>query len=144
MTHRLGFRGYVLAWAIGGFYLLMVITSPTEMIPFTKDVVVGIFGAANSAGEHVGEAREEYERDQLRQEVEAELRESGWQAPADGETPTTGEEQPTDDEDASRYYGPTDALPDSAGVLNNLRTVNRTIGDGLERHGLALDAGADQ
>ena len=77
----IGFKGYVLMWAFGIFYLLMVITSPTEMIPFTRDVVLGIVGAANSAGEGIGNAREDYERQQLRDELTEELQESGWTPP---------------------------------------------------------------
>lgn len=83
MTHRLGFRGYMIAWGAAVFYVLMVITSPTEMIPFTKDIVVGIFGAADAAGEGIGSAREDYERQQLKAELQAELRDEGWHAPPD-------------------------------------------------------------
>jgi hypothetical protein len=135
MTHRLGFRGYIALWAAGIFYTLMVITSPTEMIPFTKDIIVGIFGAANTAGEHVGEARDDYERQQLREELETELENSGWQPP-----PTTNEDgndgDESGDEDASGYDGP---LPHPDQVWDQLRTVNDTVAGQLDDHHLTLN-----
>ncbi|MCP4962538.1 MAG: hypothetical protein GY925_25110, partial [Actinomycetia bacterium] len=59
MGHRLGFKGWLLAWSVGIFYALMVLTSPTQVIPATMHLLAGIVGAADSAGDHVGDVHEE-------------------------------------------------------------------------------------
>ncbi len=150
MGHRLGFKGWLLAWSVGIFYVLMVLTSPTQVIPATMDLLAGIVGAADSAGDHVGDVHDEYERTRIAEEVRAEVcAELHADNPDDLEicigTVTTTDD--TNDEvsdgesdkiegDASRYHGPADALPDPTRVWRDLHRANDAAGDTLEDLGL--------
>jgi hypothetical protein len=104
MTHRLGFRGYVLLWAVAIFYVLMFLTSPTEVGPATVDLIKGIVGAADAAGEGVGQVHDDLQRqaleDDIRHQVEQELRDEGW---------TNPDSEPVE-QSSSRYHGPAEVL----------------------------------
>ncbi|MCP4962289.1 MAG: hypothetical protein GY925_23845 [Actinomycetia bacterium] len=153
MGHRLGFKGWLLAWSAGIFYVLMVLTSPTQVIPATMDLLAGIVGAANSAGDHVGDVHEEYERTRIAEEVRAEVcaelhpDNTNNLETCIGTLTTTDNTNPSDEAgdgvsvegDASRYYGPADALPAPGRVWRDLHWANDAAGDTLD--GLGLGAG---
>ena len=131
MTHRLGFRGYVLAWSVGIFYVLMLLTSPTEVAPATLAVIKGIVTTADAAGEGVGQVHQDIERHQLEQDIRAELETELRQQPVDNNRQPVEpgiESEPLPDgegegallditpvEGGSRYLGPTEGLPDYVG-----------------------------
>ena len=95
MMHRLGFKGYAMAWGAGVFYVLMFITSPTEVGPATVALVKGVVGAADAAGEGVGQVHDDLQREELEDKIRQEMIDNGWgpsiqseplnEAQADGE-----------------------------------------------------------
>ncbi len=132
MTHRLGFKGYMIAWAAGAFYVLMFITSPTEVAPATLAFIKGIVGAADAAGEGVGQVHDDLERqhleDQIREEVRVEVEQELLTDPTT--TPDIGSE-----EQGSRYLGPADALT-PARVWATLHNAETAVAERLDRRGL--------
>ena len=157
MTHRLGFRGYVLAWAVGIFYVLMLITSPTEVAPATLAVIKGIVTTADAAGEGVGQVHQDIERHQLEQDIRAELEAELRQQPADNsqqplkpdiesEPLPNGDQEgalpdTTPVDDRSRYLGPTDYLG-AEQVRETLQVVHAGVSHPLDQHQLAAGGGS--
>ena len=155
MTHRLGFRGYVLAWSVGIFYVLMLLTSPTEVAPATLAVIKGIVTTANAAGEGVGQVHHDIERHQLEQDIRAQLEAELQEQSADNSQPPGADIGPdpmpdgdqegalpdtTPVEGGSRYLGPTDYLgPDR--VLEILQVVHAGVSHQLDEHQLAAGGG---
>ena len=138
MMHRLGFKGYALAWGAGVFYVLMFITSPTEVGPATVALIKGVVGAANAAGDGVGQAHEDFQRQELEAEIRAELTESGWRPsiqsePVDGDGPV--DDAQGDDEQSA---GP---LPSPDRVWQALQSWNTTVEGELEERNLRAGAG---
>ncbi|MEM9892791.1 MAG: hypothetical protein AAF962_18155 [Actinomycetota bacterium] len=126
--------------------MLMVITSPTTMIPATFDFIGGIVGAADSAGDYVGDVREEQERldleEQVRADVEADVRrELCAEGITEGSVCAEALTEPPkgDSENSLGTLHPDQLLPDPETVWNTLHDTENHIADELDAADLRPD-----